>query len=157
MGLDAVEVFLPDIGCRYFERRSARWPAADGSMEAKVQAARAAPPKGGDREVTALIRESGKLLGYAGVTAGDSGYSTHWVERRQGVWRDVRNGYGYFVRNGDKWVAVECDERQGVQALNDGTDLLTALPESDSATSGIGRLRMVETYPDLYLAMREAR
>lgn len=157
MGLDTFEVFLPSLATRHTERRSAQWRAADGHFAAKVKAAKKAVPGATYREIRHVLRDNRKVLGYAGASPGnDSSTSWFWVERAQQVWRDVRNGYRYLVLRGDQQVDVVEHGHQRVAALlADGTDLLASLPDGDEPHADLDRLTMVETYPDLYLTMRD--
>jgi hypothetical protein len=78
-----------------------------------------------------------------------------WVERAQQVWRDVRNGYRYLVAHDDQQIGIVEHGHQSVAALLvDGTDVLADLPDGDEPHVDLGRLTMIETYPDLYLSMR---
>jgi hypothetical protein len=157
IGLDAFEVFLPSLATRHTERRTAQWRAADGHFTAKVKAAKKAVPGAAYREIRHVLRDNGKVLGYAGASPGnDPSTSWFWVERAQQVWRDVRNGYRYLVLRGDQKVEVVEHGHQRVAALHaDGTDLLASLPDGDEPHADCQRLTMVETYPDLYLTMRD--
>jgi hypothetical protein len=155
VGLDTFEVFLPSLATRHTERRSAQRAAADGYFTAKVKAAKKIVPGAAYREIRHVLRDNGKVLGYSGVSPGGPSTSWFWVERAQQVWRDVRNGYRYLVVHDDQQVEVVEHGHQRLAALLDGTDLLVELPDGDEPHADIGRLTMVETYPDLYLTMRE--
>jgi hypothetical protein len=103
-----------------------------------------------------VLHDNGKVVAYAGVSPDGPSTSWQWVERAPQVWRDVRNGYSYFVAHDDQQVDVVENGHQRVAALlADGTDLLTGLPDGDEPHADVDRLKMVETYPDLYLTMRE--
>ncbi len=156
MGLDAFELLLPSLATRNTERRAAQWPAADGYFAAKVKAAKSTAPGAAYREVRHVLRNNGKVLGYAGVSPDGPSRSWSWVERTRQVWRDVRAGYRYMVAHDAEEIEVTETAHQRVAALaSDGTDVLAGLPDGDEPHADLGRLTMVETYPDLYLSMRE--
>jgi hypothetical protein len=156
IGLDTFEVFLPPMATRHTERRSAQWQAADGCFAARVRAAKKTVPSAAFREIRHVLRDNEKVLGYAGVSPGGRSSSWSWVERARQVWRDVRNGYRYFAMYAGQPVEVVDHGHQRVAALlAGGTDVLAGLPVGDEPHADVGRLTMVETYPDLYLAMRE--
>jgi hypothetical protein len=156
IGLDTFEVFLPSLATRHTERRSARWRAADDYFMAKVKAVKKTVPSAAYREIRHVLHDNGKVVAYAGVSPDGPSTSWQWVERAPQVWRDVRNGYSYFVAHDDQQVDVVENGHQRVAALlADGTDLLTGLPDGDEPHADVDRLKMVETYPDLYLTMRE--
>lgn len=155
MGLDQFELFLPDIVCRYTERRSARWPAADDSLRERRRRASRELPGGQQRQVLHVLYEHDRLIGYSG-RGSDEGGST-WVERRRQVWRDVRAGYRYYVcSDGNEIDLTVCGHEQVAACVSEGTDdLLTSLPAAPaSGALSRDRLEMVETYDDMYLEVR---
>ncbi|ORT47063.1 hypothetical protein KBI5_21850 [Frankia sp. KB5] len=156
MGLDTFEVLLPSLATRNTERRAAQWPAADDYFTVKVKAAKSTVPGAAYREVRHVLRDNGKAVGYAGVSPDRLSGSWSWVERTRQVWRDVRAGYRYLVAHDNQEIEVTETAHQRVAALApDGTDVLAGLPDGDEPHTDLGRLTMVETYPDLYLSMRE--
>jgi hypothetical protein len=154
LGLDRFELFLPDIVCRYTERRSARWPAADDTLKNRRRQASRQPPGGRCRQVVVGLFDGSELIGYSGITP-DTGST--WVERRRQVWRDVRSGYRYYVQSDEIEVDLALSDHEQVVARPAGGtgDLLQSLPPAPSS-GGLSRerLEMVETYDDLYLEMR---
>lgn len=153
LGLDLFETSLPDIACRHFERRMARWPAADGWLAEEARRARRAPPDGGRREVRHRLLSEGRLVGYSGVTSIGPVHVT-WVERAAQVWRDVRGGYPYFIHLGNNEIALAESRHGSVVAIDDGLDALDHLTKPTEWALGFERLQMLEDYPDLYLDMR---
>lgn len=154
MGLDRFEPFLPDIACRYFERRTAQWPAADDTLKQRVKAAKKGLPATAAREVTSVISADGTVVGFGGYTTGTDSWRGSWVERRMQVWHDVRRGFRYFVLHEGTQVDLGCQGHQEVGATDGaGRDLLNTLPV-DVEGLDAARLKMVDEYPDLYLEMR---
>ena len=158
MGLDRFELFLPDIVCRYSERRSAWWPAADVPLGERRRLLRDQLPGETERQVAHALHEDGRLIGYSGYGSGGSGLRSSWVERKQQVWRDVRSGYRYYVRHDDGEVDLTLGGHERVVALQpDGSDVITLLPPAPpSGGLSSERLHMVEQYDDMYLEMRQA-
>jgi hypothetical protein len=154
LGLDQFELFLPDIVCRYTERRSARWPAADDTLKNRRRQASRQQPGGRCRRVAHALFDGSELIGYSGISP-DNGST--WVERRRHVWRDVRSGYRYYVQSDEIEVDLAIGAHEQVVARPAGSagDLLQSLPPAPSS-GGLSRerLEMVETYDDLYLEMR---
>jgi hypothetical protein len=155
MGLDNFELFLPDIVCRYTERRSARWPAADASLRERRRRASQEQPGGDQRQVVHALYDGDRRIGFSGYSSDD--ICTTWVERRQQVWRDVRGGYRYYMSQGGTEVELAVGAHEQVVALSsDGADdLLRLLPRAPTS-GGLSRdrLEMVEQYDDIYLEMR---
>jgi hypothetical protein len=157
MSLDRFELFLPDIVCRYTERRSARWPAADVTLGERRRLLRDQLPGETERQVAHALYEDGRLIGYSGYGSGGGSLRSSWVERKQQVWRDVRSGYRYYVRHDDGEVDLTVGGHERVVALQpDGNDLIALLPPAPPL-SGLSseRLHMVEEYDDMYLEMRQ--
>lgn len=156
IGLDSFEVFLPPLATRHTERRAVQWQAADSYFTVRVKPAKKTVPKAAYREIRYVLRDNGKMIGYAGVSPGEASTYWFWVERVQQVWRDVRNGYRYLVlHDGQQVEVVEYGHQRVAALLADGTDLLARLPDGHEPHADLDRLTMTETYPDLYLAMRE--
>lgn len=156
MGLDNFELFLPDIVCRYTERRSARWPAADASLRERRRRASQERPGGGQRQVVHALYDGDRLIGFSGYSSDD--VRTMWVERRQQVWRDVRGGYRYYISHGGTEVELAVGAHEQVVVLSsDGADDLLRLLPRPPASGGLSRdrLEMVEQYDDMYLEMRQ--
>ncbi len=86
MGLDRFELFLPDIVCRYTERRSARWPAADVTLGERRRLLQDQLPGETERQVAHALYEDDRLIGYSGYGSGGSSLRSSWVERKQQVW-----------------------------------------------------------------------
>jgi hypothetical protein len=106
------------------------------------------------REVQHVVLEDGKVVGYSGMQP-ERDSAGSWVERSRQVWQDVRKGYRYFVVDDGVEIDLRCTAQQRVRALlPDGRDLLTDLPQPTHPALDLGRLKMAETYPDLYLEMR---
>jgi hypothetical protein len=158
MGLDAYEVYLPDIVCRYTERRSAQWPAADANFKAQQRRARNAPPGTANREVLHVLTDGPEVVGYSGYGATAAGLRSSWVERRRQVWRDLRCGYRYYVVHHGAEIDLRPTGNQqvGASSPDSGRDLLATLPPVSSVALSRERLAMVEQYPDMYLEMRAA-
>jgi hypothetical protein len=156
LGLDAFEPFLPDIVCRDTERRTAQWPPADRTLEARARQARKDLPSALAREVRHVLTNDGVVVGYSGLQPEPHGASA-WVERRRQVWQDVRKGFRYFVRHDGREIDLQCDGHERVSVrLPDGRDTLADLPEATNGGLDLGLLQMVEDYPDLYLQMRRS-
>lgn len=154
-GLDGYELYLPDLACRSFERRSARWPAADAAMRQLIKQSQSAPPAAESREITARLEQQGRTIGYAG-RAGTGPTLFTWVETSRQVWRDVRRGYRYWIsKNGTSCDLSEAGHERLEATNHDGQDLLADLPIADEVAHR--RLKMVTTYPDLYLRTRRDR
>ena len=154
MGMDQFEPYLPDLACRYFERRTALWPAADDFMKQRVAQARKQPPAGQAREVAFIIRADDATLGFGGYADSDGAARSIWVERRAQVWRDVHRGFRYFVIHNGTEIDLRGHGHQQVGAFDAGAhDLLEDLPIGVAGFDA-ARLKMVEEYPDLYLQMR---
>lgn len=154
MGLDRFELLLPDIVCRYTERRSAGWPAADTSLKERRRQASQKLPGARQRQVVHALYEGDRLIGFSGYSD-DRGAT--WVERRRQVWRDVRRGYRYYVNHDGIEVQLTVGAHEQVVAhLSDGSDdLLRVLPPAPgSGGLSCDRLEMVEQYDDMYLEMR---
>jgi hypothetical protein len=157
LGLDQFELFLPDIVCRYSERRSARWLAADMTLERRRRLLRDQLPGETEREVAHALYEDNRLIGFSGYGSGRRSPRSSWVERKQQVWRDVRSGYRYYVRHDNGEVDLTIGGHNRMVALqSDCSDLIALLPPAPplSALSS-ERLRMVEEYDDMYLEMRQ--
>jgi hypothetical protein len=154
LGLDAFELFLPSLACRDSERRTARWPPADHTLDARARQARKGLPAAPAREVLHVLIDDGQVVGYSGFTPEPHGGLSSWVERRSQVWQDVRKGYRYFVVHEDVEIDLQGAAHERVWApLPDGRDLLADLPEPEPAFD-ICRLRMFERHDDLYPQMR---
>ena len=154
LGLDWFDIFLPYIACRHFERRMARWPAADGWLAEEARRARRTPPSGGWRELRHVLRSEGRVVGYSGMTR-NGPIQESWVERRAQVWRDVRAGHPYFVLRGQEEIAVTEAGHEKIAAIDHGgIDVLEHLAEPMEWGFGFERLEMLEDYADLYLDMR---
>lgn len=121
-----------------------------------MKAAKKAVPGAAYREIRYVLRDSGKLTAYAGTSPGNDPSTLElWVERARQVWCDVRNGYRHLVRHDEQQVdVVELGHQRVAAPLPDGTDLLAGLPPAAQPHVDLSRLSMVETYHDLYLAMR---
>ena len=158
MGLDAYEPFLPDIVCRYTERRSAQWPAADAVIKERRKQAASRPPRAAARQVLYVLSDGDQVLGYSGYAPMIGGRCSTWVERRSQVWRDVKKGYSYYLAHDAARVHLQAFGNKQVKAASsgDGSDLLMKLPLAAPGALGPDRLEMVEEYPDMYLEMREA-
>lgn len=87
IGLDNFEVFLPSLATRHTERRAAQWPAADSYFTARVKATKKTVPTAAYREIRYVLRDNGKVIGYAGVSPGEAFTYWFWVERAHGLAR----------------------------------------------------------------------
>ena len=108
LGLDAFEPFLPSLACRDTERRTAQWPPADRTLDARARQARKNLPAAPAREVLHVLMDDGRVIGYSGFTPDPHGGLSSWVARRRQVWQDVRKGYRYFVVHDDVEVDLQC-------------------------------------------------
>ncbi|MFF3489404.1 hypothetical protein ACFYXC_40165 [Streptomyces sp. NPDC002701] len=160
LGLDQYEVFLPDIACRHWERRSARWPAWDKTAKTRktgllAQAKNRNPP-GPAREVRYRLIDEGKVIGYSGMGLGAHGLVESWTERTRQVVNDINRGYRYFVRTRDIEIPLQRRQDQGVEAVGeDGRDILSELEEAgEELRMDVAWLHYLEENPDEYLQTR---
>lgn len=158
MGLDLYELFLPDIRCRYTERRSAGWPAADTTFKDRRKSAASELPSAAERQVAHVLIDGDQVLGYGGYGPTVGNHRNTWVERRQQVGRDVRRGYRYYLVDGGAEIDLIPLGHNQVTAPSPavGGDLLVKLPPASSGALGSDRLTMVEQYYDMYVEMRNA-
>lgn len=157
MGLDRWEVELPDIACRWWDRRRASWGATDTYLKEEVKRAKKRPPVSETRQVVHLILDdTGTLVGYSGVAVNDQAIRfPTWAERSQQVWRDVKNGYRYFIEHNAESLDLVSTGHNHLQAPDEtGDDRLQKLLPATEMSFDIDRLTMAEEYPDLYLVMR---
>ncbi len=158
IGLDQLQLVLPDLACRNTERRSPSWPSADKWLKRQDRAIRRQAPGGTSREICArVVDDAGKLIGYRGYAGGrDDLYRHAWVERAPQVGRDVRTGFRYFLPVAGVEVVVVADDELNVHAPVEGADALGSVKSEESAFA-LEHLAINEANPDLYRRERLAR
>lgn len=158
IGLDQVQLVLPDLACRNTERRSPAWPSADQWLKEQDRAIRKQAPAGTSREICArIVDERGKLIGYWGYAGDrDEPYRYAWVERAPQVGRDIRMGFRYFLLAAGVEVDVVADDQLNVVAAIDGLDALGSVTSEESVFA-LDHLAINEANPDLYRHERLAR
>jgi hypothetical protein len=158
IGLDQLQLVLPDLACRNTERRSPSWPSADQWLKEQNRAIRRQAPAGTSREICArVVDDAGRLIGYRGY-AGDRNelYRPAWVERGPQVGRDIRMGFRYFLLVAGTEVDVVADDQLSVLATVNGVDALGSV-KSEESTFALDHLAINEANPDLYRRERLAR
>jgi hypothetical protein len=158
IGLDQLQLVLPDLACRNTERRSPSWPSADQWLKEQDRAIRRQVPAGTSREICArVVDDTGRLIGYRGYAGVRNELYRHaWVERAPQVGRDIRMGFRYFLLVAGTEVDVVADDQLNVLAPVDGVDALDSV-KSEESTFALDHLAINEANPDLYRRERLAR
>jgi hypothetical protein len=144
---------LPDLATRWDERTTATAPPADRYVKNLATSRNKDRPIGEKRIITHKIADGGRVVGYSGDVETAPGHLMSWVERSAQIGRDIRAGFLYVVELAGVDVPVAASDNLTLSAVDDGQDLLTELTEAPEPR-GLGRLSLVEEYPDLYVTMR---
>lgn len=143
---------LPHIATRWDERSTSAVPPADRYVEALATGKKRDSPTGEKRIITHKVSEAGRLVGFSGHTVFDI-VEMNWVERSAQIGRDIRGGFTYVAEQASGDVIVTATENLALSAVADGRDVLADMNEAPEER-GLGRLHVVEQYPDLYVSMR---